>query len=241
MSTSNALLANWFDEHRRFLWGLSYRITGSAADADDVVQETFIRALQHAPAQLDDPRRWLVRVAVNVGRDLLRRRKRRGYVGEWLPTPIETARQEALPSYEPVIDGAETSEGRYDLMESVSLAFLQALEALTPTQRAVLLLGDVFDYSALEISKALEMSEGNARALFTTAHARRWLRTTASVRCRHRPISSAPGGRSNASSTCSRRVTSVASSACSRETLSRSPMAVASSRRLGIPLSDPRA
>jgi RNA polymerase sigma-70 factor (ECF subfamily) len=165
MSPSDAQLTTWFEEHRKFLWGLSYRITGSAADADDVVQETFVRALQHAPAQLDDPRRWLVKVAVNAARDLLRRRKRRGYIGQWLPTPIETAGKDALPSYEPAIDGAQTSEGRYDLMESVSLAFLQALEALTPTQRAVLLLSDVFDYSASEVSKALEMSEGNARII----------------------------------------------------------------------------
>ena len=165
LSPSNVRLTDWFQAHRTFLWGLCYRITGSAADADDVVQETFVRALKSAPDHLDDPRRWLVRVAVNAGRDLLRRRKRQGYVGQWLPTPIETAGDDTPPSYEPVIDGAQTSEGRYDLMESVSLAFLQALEALTPTQRAVLLLGDVFDYSASEISKALTISEGNARVI----------------------------------------------------------------------------
>jgi RNA polymerase sigma factor (sigma-70 family) len=165
MSPSDALLTNWFEGHRKFLWGLSYRITGSAADADDVVQETFIRALRHAPAQLDEPRRWLVKVAVNAARDLLRRRKRRAYVGQWLPTPIETEGEDALPSFEPAIDGTQTSEARYDLMESVSMAFLQALEALTPTQRAVLLLSDVFDYSASEVSKALGMSDGNARII----------------------------------------------------------------------------
>jgi RNA polymerase sigma factor (sigma-70 family) len=160
-----ALLTHWFEEHRKFLWGLCYRITGSAADADDVVQETFIRAMEHTPSRLDAPRPWLVRVAVNVARDLLRRRKRRAYVGQWLPTPIVTSGEEALPSYEPAIDGTETAEGRYDLMESVSLAFLQALEALTPTQRAVLLLRDVFDYSPSEVANALEMSEGNARTI----------------------------------------------------------------------------
>jgi len=127
MSPSNVLLTDWFQAHRKFLWGLCYRITGSAADADDVVQETFVRALKSAPDHLDDPRRWLVRVAVNAGRDLLRRRKRQGYVGQWLPTPIETAGEDTPPSYEPVTDGAQTSEGRYDLMESVSLAFLHAL------------------------------------------------------------------------------------------------------------------
>jgi RNA polymerase sigma factor (sigma-70 family) len=163
MAPSHRVLTGWFDEHRAFLWGLAYRITGSAADADDVVQETFIRALQHAPERLDDPRRWLTRVAVNAGRDVLRRRKRRGYVGPWLPTPIDTG-DDAPASYEPIVEG-RSLEGRYDLLESASLAFLHALEALTPTQRAVLLLRDVFDYSAAEAADALDISEGNARTI----------------------------------------------------------------------------
>lgn len=165
MPPSHARVTEWFDTHRSFLWGLCYRITGSAADADDVVQETFIRAIERAPRQLDEPRRWLVKVAVNVSRDVLRRRKRRGYVGPWLPGPIETPHERALPSYEPLIDGERTSEGRYDLMESVSLAFLKALEALTPTQRAVLLLSDVFDYPASEIARALDLAVGNVRTI----------------------------------------------------------------------------
>jgi RNA polymerase sigma-70 factor (ECF subfamily) len=164
MSNEEARLVAWFEEHRGFLWGLCYRITGNAADADDLVQETFMRACQHAPERLDEPRRWLVRVAVNVARDLLRRRKRRRYVGPWLPSPIDTVDDQPLPSYEPMIKG-HTLEGRYDLLESVSLAFLQALEALTPTQRAVLLLCDVFDYSAAETASALDLSEGNIRTI----------------------------------------------------------------------------
>jgi RNA polymerase sigma-70 factor (ECF subfamily) len=173
MAPTDDVLTAWFEEHRSFLWGLSYRMTGSAADADDVVQETFVRAYQHAPPHLDDPRRWLMRVAVNAGRDVLRRRKRRGYVGPWLPTPIETD-DDVPPSFEPTVEG-ETLEGRYDLMESVSLAFLQALEALTPTQRAVLILRDVFDYSAAEVASALNMSEGNVRTVHHRA--RRAMRT----------------------------------------------------------------
>jgi RNA polymerase sigma factor (sigma-70 family) len=163
MAPTEAVLTSWFHEHRSFLWGLSYRITGSAADADDIVQETFVRAHQHAPAHLDDPRRWLMRVAVNAGRDVLRRRKRRAYIGPWLPTPVETG-DDAPPSFEPAVEG-QTLEGRYDLMESVSLAFLQALEALTPTQRAVLILRDVFDYTAAEVATALAASEGNVRTI----------------------------------------------------------------------------
>src|SRR6266511_3307498 len=92
-------IAPVFDEHRAFLWAVSYRLTGNAADADDIVQETFVRALTRPPADRDRPwRPWLVRVAVNLGRDLLRRRRRRGgYVGQWLPSPIETE----PPSHEP--------------------------------------------------------------------------------------------------------------------------------------------
>jgi len=165
VAPSDALLTTWFDDHRGFLWGLCYRITGSAADADDLVQDTFMRALQRGPDALDDPRSWLTRVAVNAARDALRRRKRRAYVGSWLPTPIETTGEEAPPSYEPVAEGGITLEGRYDLLESASLAFLQALEVLTPTQRAVLLLSDVFDYSAAEVGKALDLSVGNIRTI----------------------------------------------------------------------------
>jgi RNA polymerase sigma-70 factor (ECF subfamily) len=167
MAATDAALASWFEEHRAFLWGLSYRITGSAADADDVVQDTFVRACTHAPDHLDDPRRWLMRIAINLGRDVLRRRKRRAYIGPWLPTPIETDENES-PSFEPVLDG-QTLEGRYDLIESASLAFLQALEALTPSQRAVLLLRDAFDYSAAEVAGVLETTEGNVRIIHMRA------------------------------------------------------------------------
>jgi RNA polymerase sigma-70 factor (ECF subfamily) len=152
-----------YAEHQRFLWGLCYRMTGCAADAEDVVQETFIRALEHAPAGDGASwRPWLVHVAMNLSRDLLRRRKRRGYVGPWLPSPIETGDEEALPAYE-AVDGQFTTEGRYDLLESVSFAFLLALEALTPRQRAVLLLTDVFDYTVRETAEALGMSPSNVK------------------------------------------------------------------------------
>jgi len=160
-------LRDAFREDERFLWGLCYRMTGSAADADDLVQDTFVRAIERPPSNVDDPLRpWLVRVAVNLSRDHLRRRRRSPYRGEWLPSPIETD-EEALPAYEPTLDGHLTTEGRYDLMESVSYAFLVALEALTPSQRAVLLLRDVFGYSVRESADALGMSEPNVK---TTHH-----------------------------------------------------------------------
>jgi RNA polymerase sigma factor (sigma-70 family) len=177
-----AALEQVFASHQRLLWGLCYRMTGCAADADDLVQETFVRAMERPPARTEEPwRPWLVRVAINLGRDHLRRRKRRAYVGPWLPAPIETGNEESPPAYEPFIDGQQTTEGRYDLLESVSYAFLLALEALTPQQRAVLLLRDVFDYSVRETAQALDLTEPNVK---TTHHrARRTMRDYDRQRC----------------------------------------------------------
>ena len=161
--TSTLQIEEVFQAHERFLWGLCYRMTGNAADADDLVQETFMRAMKSPPARTDEPwRPWLVRVAINLSRDLLRRRKRQGYDGPWLPSPLETE----PPAFDPPDESGDPST-RYDLLESVSFAFLLALEALTPNQRAVLLLRDVFDYSVLETATALAMSEANVK---TTLH-----------------------------------------------------------------------
>jgi RNA polymerase sigma-70 factor (ECF subfamily) len=151
-----APLAAAFREHERHLWGLAYRMTGSASDADDVVQDTFERASLHPPARTEELRPWLVRVAVNVARDALRARKVRSYVGPWLPAPIEET------AMGPV---AEIPDARYELRESASYAFLLALEALTPAQRAVLLLRDVLDYSVRETGEALELTDTNVKVI----------------------------------------------------------------------------
>lgn len=181
--TIPAGLEEVFQAQRGFLWGLCYRLTGSAADADDLVQETFVRAIERPPARTDQPwRPWLVRVAVNLGRDLLRRRRRRRYVGPWLPSPIDTGPEEAPPAYELTEASGFTTEARYELLESVSFAFLLALEALTPQQRAVLLLRDVFDYSVDDTADALAISAANVK---TTHHrARRAMLDYDRQRCR---------------------------------------------------------
>lgn len=161
--------------HQRMLWGLCYRMTGCAADADDIVQETFVRAIERgAPA--DDPgwRAWLVRVAVNRGLDLLRARKRRRYRGPWLPSPIEVGAEGGID--------VGTPEARYESLESVTFAFLLALEGLTPRQRAVLLLRDVLDYSAAEAGAALAMSAEYVR--LTHLRARRAMQAYDRNRCR---------------------------------------------------------
>jgi RNA polymerase sigma-70 factor (ECF subfamily) len=148
-----------YREHGRFVWSLCYRMTGSASDADDLLQETFARALASPPRDTSAPwRPWLVRVAVNLSRDRLRRRKRSPYVGPWLPALIETGEQAA---------DQPDPEHRYGLLESVTFAFLLACEALTPRQRAVLLLRDVLDYAVDETARALGMSAANVK---TTHH-----------------------------------------------------------------------
>lgn len=145
---------------RPLLWGMCYRMTGSAADADDLVQETFVRAMERPPARTDEPLRpWLVRVAMNLSRDHLRRRRRTEYPGYWLPEPVATD----APGETWSVGGDESAAARYELTESVTFAFLLAIEALTPAQRAVLILRDVFDYSTEETAAALGMTPGNVK------------------------------------------------------------------------------
>lgn len=148
-----ALLTEAFEAHRGLLWSLSYRMTGCAADAEDIVQETYLRALERPPKDEVAPLKpWLVAVAVNLAKDLLRRRSQ-AYPGIWLPGPAPL--EEELPMAPP-------QEG-FDLLESGSYAFLVALEKLTPQQRAVFLLREVFDHSVEETASALKLSAANVK------------------------------------------------------------------------------
>jgi RNA polymerase sigma-70 factor (ECF subfamily) len=192
---TRAAVDSAFRSHERLLWSLCYRMTGSAADADDLVQDTFARAMARPPADTASPLRpWLVRVAMNLARDLLRRRRRTAYSGPWLPSLIETGegapgmldgldRPDAPDGLElPAAHEPAHTEARYDLMESVTLAFLIALEALSPPQRAVLILRDVLDYSVAETAEALGLSAANVK---TTHHrARRAMEAYDRRRCR---------------------------------------------------------
>lgn len=147
--------------HQRALFALCYRLTGNAADAEDLVQETFRRALERPPSDLEAPLRpWLTRVATNLGIDLLRKRKRERYFGPWLPSPIDL---------EQVNDATPGPEARYGLQESASMAFLVAMEALDPRQRAVVVLRDVLGMSGPEAAAAIETSPGNVRVLLHRA------------------------------------------------------------------------
>ncbi len=156
-----------FRAQQRRLWGLAYRLTGSAEDADDVVQESFVRLVAQPPASpIAELGPWLKRVATNLGIDALRRRRRRNYIGPWLPSPVDTSDLDlvdAQPSASP------DPEARYGLIESVTFAFLLAIEVLSPRQRAVLLLRDVLGCSARETADLIGASEGNVRVLHLRA------------------------------------------------------------------------
>lgn len=142
---------------RTKIWAACYRMTGCAADADEVLQEALTRALETRPViSADQPLEpWLMTVAVRLALDRLRRRRELPYDGPWLPSPIETSDDEPWAS----------PTARYAIAESATIAFLVALEALSPTQRAVVVLRDVLDMSARETAQVLGESEENVRAL----------------------------------------------------------------------------
>ena len=167
-STDRAsLLEQLFRDQRKTLWALAYRLTGSHEDAEDVVQEAFVRLLRDPPgAPPEELGRWLARVATNLGIDALRRRRRRRYVGPWLPSPAPATEDAALES---LAGTSSDPERRYALAESATLAFLLALETLSPRQRAALLLRDVLGCSALETAERLGTTEGSVRVLHLRA------------------------------------------------------------------------
>ena len=149
-----------FERARPNLLGLAYRILGSRADADDAVQDTFLKWRQADGGKIDNPAAWLTTICTRRCLDLLRaaHRSRVTYVGAWLPEPIHT----------PVEDDAES---RLDLASSLTTAFLLLLERLTPKERAAYLLHEIFDVAYPEIAATLEMQETACRKLVSRAKA----------------------------------------------------------------------
>jgi RNA polymerase sigma-70 factor (TIGR02957 family) len=147
-----------FVAHRPLLFTVAYEMLGSAGDAEDVVQETWLRWAEVDQAEVRDPRAYLVRIvtrqALNRLRTLARRREE--YVGEWLPEPLLTSP-----------DVAEDVE----LAESVSIAMLTVLETLDPAERAVFVLREVFDLPYEEIAAAVDKSPAAVRQIAHRARA----------------------------------------------------------------------
>jgi RNA polymerase sigma-70 factor (TIGR02957 family) len=149
---SSGVTGDAFADHRNLLFTVAYEMLGSASDAEDVVQETWLRWANVDHATVRDHRAYLVRVvtrqALNRLRSLARRREE--YVGEWLPEPLMTSPDVAAD---------------VELAESVSIAMLTVLETLAPTERAVFVLREVFDTSYDEIAEAVGKSPAAVRQI----------------------------------------------------------------------------
>ncbi|WP_435861233.1 RNA polymerase sigma-70 factor [Streptomyces morookaense] len=150
-----------FEEHRSTLTGVAYRMLGRFADAEDVVQEAWLRWSRADRDEVREPRAYLVRITTRLALDRLRQvqSRREAYVGPWLPEPVTTDFAAAVP---------DTAE-RAVLADSVSLALLVVLESLSPLERAVFVLREAFGFPFPEIATALERSESAVRQLATRA------------------------------------------------------------------------
>jgi len=155
-------LVREFEEQRGRLFGLAYRMLGSAEEAEDTVQDAFVRWRGAERNTIADPAAWLARVVTNLCLNRLTsaRARRERYVGPWLPEPVLTA------------DGALGPLETAELRDSVSLALLTLLERLTPVERAVFVLREAFGYAHREIAEILELSEANCRQLHRRARQR---------------------------------------------------------------------
>ncbi|BCK52862.1 RNA polymerase sigma factor SigJ [Nocardia wallacei] len=157
-----ALLADLFESHRAHLLSVAYRLTGSVADAEDAVQESWLRLATARQSEIEDMRAWLTTVVSRICLDRLRSAaaRRESYVGQWLPEPIVTARK---PSGAP--DPLEAVVRKQDCR----LAALVVLESLTPPQRVAFVLHDGFAVPFEEIADILDISVEAARQLATRA------------------------------------------------------------------------
>ena len=146
-----------FEEYRRYLGAVAYRMLGSLADAEDVLQEAWLRWREVDHAMVESPRAYLTTVVTRLCYDQLgsARARREAYFGEWLP--------------EPVVDEAPTPEARAELGEEVSYAVMALLERLSPAERAAFVLHDVFGVDFPLIASALDRSETAARQLASRA------------------------------------------------------------------------
>ena len=147
-----------FGEHRPLLFSIAYRMLGSVADAEDVLQDAYLKWERAGEADVRSPRDYLATTVTRLSVDHLRsaRVRREVYVGPWLPEPLV-----GVDERDPL--------AAVTLAESLSTAFLVLLERLTPTQRAAFLLRDVFDYEYADVARILGVTEANARQLVQRA------------------------------------------------------------------------
>ncbi|KAA3643095.1 MAG: RNA polymerase sigma-70 factor [Chloroflexi bacterium] len=147
-----------FDQHRTLLFSIAYRILGSVMDAEDLLQEAFLRWQEVELREVDSAKAFLTTVVTRLSIDHLRlaRVQRESYIGPWLPEPLMTSERPGL---------METAIER----DSLSIAFMFLLERLTPVERAAFILRDVFDYEYAEIADVVDKSPQNVRQLVSRA------------------------------------------------------------------------
>ncbi len=150
-----------FEQHRRRLFGIAYRMLGTVDDAEDVVQDAFLRWHQADATDIRAPAGWLVSVVTRLCIDRLRhlRAERAAYAGQWLPEPVAT-------------DRASSPDAATDTASDLSVAFLLLLERLSPDERAAFLLRDVFDTDYDEIARVLDRTEAAVRQIVHRARDR---------------------------------------------------------------------
>ena len=153
--------ARVFEEQRSYLFAIAYRLLGTVGDAEDQVQEAFLRWSADPAREVRSPRAYLATIVVRLCIDELRsaRARREVYVGPWLPEPLFTADRPDLTQ-------------TFILRESLSIAFLYMLERLSPLERAVFVLREVFDYDYAEIAHMVAKSPANCRQVFHRARGR---------------------------------------------------------------------
>ena len=157
--------ADTLSRYRRFMWDFAYRATGTIADADTVLHECYPRAARPAVVNHEaDARQFLTSGAVRIAIETLRQRKRRQYVGCWLPAPLETGNA-ASPGARPEANASP----RYDVVESGSMAFLLALETLEPRERILLTLCDVLGFPVQDAVTTLELTTATGKTTLQSA------------------------------------------------------------------------
>jgi RNA polymerase sigma-70 factor (ECF subfamily) len=154
-------VADPFEEHRKTLFGIAYRMLGGVSDAEDMLQEVWLRWQKQDPAAIQSPKAWLVSAMTRLCIDQLRsaRRTREEYYGVWLPEPLMGVSQEQEP------------DAAAGLSDSLTMAFMLLLESLDPVERATFLLREVFGYDYADTAAIVGKSEVNCRQIVRRARA----------------------------------------------------------------------
>ncbi|MDP4098538.1 sigma-70 family RNA polymerase sigma factor [Paenibacillus sp. P96] len=157
-----AELEEWYRAYRDYAFAIAYRMLGTAADAEDVVQDCFAALQRALPDEVQNAKAYITRITVNRCLNLLHsaRKQRETYVGEWLPEPVGAAA------------AAEQPEAWAERKSMVSYAFLVLLERLKPVERAVFVLREAFQYEYKEIAELLGLTDSNCRQLYSRSRKR---------------------------------------------------------------------